>query len=318
MVRLIGLEDLLDGYKVYLEDSFRKELIRKAVEQTDGLVKLSKSVGVDWSSLCKIRRGYRILKGKQSIYFVKIGLLKKLLKLTQSSIRETEKHVTGIAYSKHMVKVKLPIIASTELASLVGHAIGDGHASTERFKYINKSKELTSEVKQFTKEIFGIDGRDFIYKDCFGIEYPGIVGRLLSLIGVPLGRKVIQEIKISEWIKSGSKEIKSAFIRALFDDEGSFVLGKHQKFISISMYKRKELVGSHLEFLEELRGILIELGIRPSKISFKKDWKDTKEFGFRIYSKQSLMSFYTHVGFTHKIKNHELSYYIENYNNLKL
>lgn len=32
-MKLIGLEDLPDDFKVYLEDSFRKELISKAVKQ---------------------------------------------------------------------------------------------------------------------------------------------------------------------------------------------------------------------------------------------------------------------------------------------
>ncbi len=309
-MKLIGLEDLPDIFKVYLEDSFRKELISKSVRQVGGFVKLSKTIGFDWSSLCKLRRGYRILKGRKSVYFIKMPLLRKLLKLTGFTLQDIKKYVIGVAYSKHMIKVRLPIIASPELASLVGHAIGDGHASTERFKYINKSKELTSEVKIFAKEIFGVDGREYIYKGCYGIEFFGIVGRLLSFVGVPLGRKVIQEFKVPRWIKLGSREIKSAFIKTLFDDEGSFVLGKYQKFISISMYKHKDIIDSHISFLDEIRQMLLELDIKPSKISFKKDWKDTKEFGFRIYSRHSLSKFSEHIGFTHKLKDYKLTNYI--------
>jgi hypothetical protein len=161
-----------------------------------GFIKLSKVIGVDWSSLCKIRRGYRILKRKRSICFIKISLLKKLLRICNLSLVEAEQNVVGIAYNKVLVNTKLPVVASPELASLVGHAFGDGHVSIERFKYVNQRKELIKEVKEYTKLIFGHGGREFFYNGCYGIEFPGIIGRLLSCVGAPLNRKVSQKLKI--------------------------------------------------------------------------------------------------------------------------
>lgn len=314
MKELIGLEDLPHDFKVYLEDGFRKELISKAVKSAGGFVRLSKVVDFDWSSLCKLRRGYRILKGRRSAYFIKISLLMKLLELVGLTLEDIEKSVVGAAYSKHMVKVRFPILASPKLASLVGHAIGDGYVSTERFKYVSKTKELVHEVKGFIHEIFGTEGSDFIDREIYyRVEFPGIVSRLLHLTGVPLGRKVTQEFKVPEWIKSGSKEIKSAFVKALFDDEGSFILGKKQQFISISMYKRKDLVDNHKEFLGDVRRILLELCIEPGKVFFMKEIRGTKEFGFGIYRKHSLMMFANQIGFTHQIKSDRLTKFTENH-----
>jgi len=316
-MKLIGMEDLPDNYKVYLENSFRKNLIRKAVEQVSGFVKLSQIIGIDWSSLCKLRRGYRIINGRISYYFLKINLLKKLLKITNISIQDIEKNVIGLAYNKVLINTQLPIIVSPELASLTGHAFGDGHVSVERFKYVNKRKELVTEVKEFTKLIFGHEGREFFYNGCYGIEFPGIIGRLFSFIGIPLGRKTGQELKIPEWVKNGTKEVKSAFLRALFDDEGSIINSK-QDFISISMYKQNNLINSHIRFLDEIRSLLMDLEINPSKVSFKKNYKETKEFGFRIYNKKSLLNFSKNVNFNHYIKSQKLFKTIERYNNLKI
>jgi len=239
--------------------------------------------------------------------------LKKLLKIINISISEVEKNVVGIAYNKLLVNTRLPVIASPELASLVGHALGDGHVSIERFKYVNQRKELTKEVKEYTELIFGHSGREFFYNDCYGIEFPGVIGRLLSFVGVPLGRKVTQKVKIPKWIKYGSKEIKSNFLRALFDDEGSMIKNERYKFITISMYKQNNLVDNHLEFFNEIRELLVDLEIFPTKVSFKKNWNDTKEFGFRIYNKKSLINFSKNVDFNHLIKKQKLIMAIESY-----
>jgi hypothetical protein len=304
--KLIELKDLPSNFKVYLDADFRKELISEAVKKTGGFVKLSKKINFDWSSLCKLRRGYRFIGNRKSLYFIKISLLKKLLVINNTSFQEAEKKVVGIAYSKTLVYTKLPIFSSPELASLVGHALGDGHVSCERFKYVNQRKELVEEVIQYTNLIFGHNGKRFFYNGCYCVEFPGVIGRLLQLVEVPLGRKVIQEFEIPSWIRNGSQEIKSAFLRALFDDEGSMINGKYSNFISISMYKHKNLVNGHIKFLNEIRTMLNDFEITPTKVSFKKDWNDTKEFGFRIYNKKSLINFARNVKFNHAIKNKKL------------
>lgn len=306
-MKLIGVEDLPDSYKVYLSDNFRRELINLAVKKMGGLVKLSKTLGFDWSSLCKIRRGYRIIKGKKSIYFIKISFLKKLLRIVNLPMNEVESQIIGIAYNKVLVKTKLPIFVSSKLASLVGHCLGDGHVSRERLKYVNQRKELVEEVINQTRIIFGHSGRKFLYNGCYCVEFPGIVGRLLGFLGVPLGRKVSQEFEIPQWIQNGSKKIKSAFLRALFDDEGSVINNSKYRFLTISMYKQNNFIESHLKFLNQIRQMLIDLEIKPTKISFKKNWNDTKEYGFRIYSRKSLHNFAKNVGFTHIVKNQKLS-----------
>jgi hypothetical protein len=77
------------------------------------------------------------------------------------------------------------------------------------------------------------------------------------------------------------------------------------------MYKQIDLIDNHLKFLDEIRQMLKNLEIIPTKVSFKKNWNDTKEFGFRIYNKKSLINFSKNIGFNHYIKNQKLTMLIE-------
>ncbi|MEM5772961.1 MAG: hypothetical protein QXL86_01925, partial [Candidatus Aenigmatarchaeota archaeon] len=189
--KLIGLEDLPENFKVELKEEFRLKLFNKAVKKSMGFIKLAKILKIDWSSLTKIRRGYRLLKNRKSKAYMRIQLLKKLLKLTKTKTKVAEKNIIGLSTNKMEIYPKLPIFASKELASIMGNTLGDGYVSTQRFKYVNKRKELVMNVRENIKKVFGIVGREFYIKEkkCYGIEFPGIVGQLLIILGAPNGRK---------------------------------------------------------------------------------------------------------------------------------
>jgi intein/homing endonuclease len=250
--KLIGLEDLPKNFKVSLEDSFRKKLFEKAVKNAGGFIKLAKLLKVDWSSLSKIRRGYRLLKNRKSPAYMRITLLKRLIKLTKLSTSSIEKNIVGVLTNKAVAYTKLPIFASEELASIIGNAFGDGYVSNQKFKYVNKRKELVIKVKENMRNVFGVNDREFYIKNkkCYGIEFPEVVGKLLIMVGAPNGRKTIQKTIIPAWIKRGDSGIKSNFLKTLFDDDGSVCLGKYQKFITISFYKNKSIVSNLIKFLK--------------------------------------------------------------------
>jgi hypothetical protein len=315
-MEVVNLENLPENFKVILDRSFRSDLFKKAVKEKGGFLKLSFFLGVDWSSLTKIRRGYRILKNKKSPAFLRVSLLKKLLQITKIPIKEAEENIIGIATNKKVAGCKLPIYSSEKLASLIGNTMGDGFVNKERFKYVNKRKELVEKVKRNVESIFKIDGREFFIeeKECYGIEFPGVIGQLLTLAGAPNGRKTSLNFCIPGWIKNGEKKVKIAFIRSLFDDEGSVCLCRSSyPFISISLYKKNTLIDNLLKFLNDLRKILSELGLKPSKVNYKKDVNDTKEFGFRLYGLRNLLYFYQKINFDSLEKRRKLKRAIEKY-----
>lgn len=312
-VKLIGLEDLPNNFRLLLEDNFRKQLFKKAVKNAGGFLKLAKKLEYDHSALTKIRRGFRKVKEEHRTTFISVSLLKKLIRITSTNVEEVETNITGITTNKAIVRAKFPIHSTPELASLIGHSFGDGCTTRDRFKYVNKRNELVDEVKLYARIVFGANCREYYIegKECYGIEFPAIVGRLLFLSGGPLGRKTTQKLKIPSWIKNGSKEIRVAFIRALFDDDGSVCEGKIQSFITISQYKDRKLLKHHKNFLNEIRQILESLSINPTKVSWKKNYKNTTELAFRIYALDSLLNFIKTIDFTHLLKHQKLIKIIE-------
>jgi len=242
--------------------------------------------------------------------------LKRLIKLTKLSTSSIEKNIVGVLTNKAVAYTKLPIFASEELASIIGNAFGDGYVSNQKFKYVNKRKELVIKVKENMRNVFGVNGREFYIKNkkCYGIEFPGVVGKLLIMVGAPNGRKTIQKTIIPAWIKRDDSGIKSNFLKTLFDDDGSVCLGKYQKFITISFYKNKSIVSNLIKFLNELRELLKEKNVFASKVLYKKDYKDTQEFGFRIYGFENLKNFYENIGFDDYVKYQKLLMAIRSYN----
>ena len=121
----------------------------------------------------------------------------------------------------------LPLYPSPELASIVGHALGDGGLNSKccRFEYGNTRKELITAVKNDVTIVFKFDKpyetRLRKTENMKKIIYPSIIGRLLELTGTPRGKKVTKKYKIPDWIIKGNKEVKRSFLQAMFDDEGS-------------------------------------------------------------------------------------------------
>ena len=116
-------------------------------------------------------------------------------------------------------------------------------------------------------------------------QFSNRVGRELVKLGAPRGSKIFQKTKVPNWILKGSKEIKSSFLAALFDDEGNFrndasrqIAFKAAKEISQQKYLKR--------YLEQLTKMLNELGIKTSGIKndqIKKRVNGTKIVSLRFW-----------------------------------
>lgn len=218
---------------------------------------------------------------------------------------------------RYTIKIKFPFESNEKLASLFGHVLGDGciKAKEENFYYTNKNKDLVDEVRHLIKELFGIQERwNYNRERNFYETYsPKIIAKFLVLCGFPKGEKVKQEIKIPNWIKNGSFEIKSKFVRALFDDEGSVINSKGNYIIGFSMNKKNFLLNEHKKFMNDFREILISLGLYPNEVFKRKQPFDSVSIGFNLYGRYNLMEFLKNVGFTDKTKRKKLVDAINSY-----
>ncbi len=250
---------------------------------------------------------------KRGMSSIPVDLLKRLLTLhdfeeseINSNISEIKKKLCG-----KPIRLILPIFASAELAELVGHTFGDGHISKfGRFVYVNTSQALIERVIYLTRKVFD-NSVYFDYRErkdgSMSIHYPSALGELLAVCGCIKGNKVKQDFDIPGWIKQGSKEVKSAFIRAIFDDEGTI----SQIRIAINMAKLDYLDWSLRNFFNSLIKLLNDLNVRTGNVVMcarrkNKNGTSSIDLLFVICGFKEMGNFYKNIGFIHPLKQEKL------------
>ncbi|MBI2075827.1 MAG: LAGLIDADG family homing endonuclease [Candidatus Aenigmarchaeota archaeon] len=117
-------------------------------------------------------------------------------------------------------------------------------------------------------------------------QYSNIVGIGLSKHGAPIGSKVLHEIKVPEWIASGDADIKSAFLGALFDDEGYFRDTPTSRQIVFKAAKSLSLKKNLEEYLRQIISMLDSFDIKTSSIrsdQIKKTKNGTEMISLRFW-----------------------------------
>ncbi len=226
-------------------------------------------------------------------------------------------NIAHLKRGRHIAKIKLPLKATSELASLFGYVLGDGHIKKNKvqFCYVNKSKELVDHITNCAKQVFDIEPTiNFSEKyQLYFVYSPTVVARILIMLGAPVSRKTIQEIMVPDWIMKGSQEIKKAFIRALFDDEGWVGTTQGSFAIGFGQNKRKDLIETHKKYLEQLRCIIQEIGVPTSEIFRRSEKEDFIQLGFKIIGRDNIKKFLDEIGFNHKLKREKLLRIINEY-----
>jgi len=180
----------------------------------------------------------------------------------------------------------LPLSASSNLSSIVGHLMGDGNLSKDVFVgdfrfYGTKEKLINIEKKVF--EVFKIRPK-ILYerKGGFVLKYNNaLISRILNIIGVPRGNKVLISYKIPNWIVSDNKNIKKSFLTAIFDDELSspkFDKKGYFQPLRLKFNKTESHLPSAINFLETIRSLLQEFNIKSNEIKIN-NFKYLNKFG---------------------------------------
>jgi intein/homing endonuclease len=148
---------------------------------------------------------------------------------------------------------------SEELAEFLGILFGDGYLNKyARNKYLieiaghsEKDLEYHYFIRKYCEKFFNISPKLIIRKDQNTL-YSRIISKNMFLFlrsaGMPKGKKT--RLSIPSWIKKNSLYL-NAFIRGVYDTDGSIILRKRkQNSISLKM-KSKTLVNEIKEALEQ-------------------------------------------------------------------
>lgn len=201
-----------------------------------------------------------------------------------------------------------PLRASPNLAGIVADLMGDGHLQDSpklRLDYTSKSAE---ELNRFGTEVYNIFSVKGKIRKCstnhygtlnLGINCKPLV-RVLKLVGVPTGSKVLTNFTIPKWVLE-NQILFSRFIDRLFSCEGSVDL--KSRCIDIKMYKSETLIEDGLKFFKEIKHYLdIYFGIKTTEpfsgntFNLRKDGIRTRPIRLKIKNINSLIKFRDFVG----------------------
>lgn len=248
----------------------------------------------------------RVFKGR----YIRIDVLLSMLHDLNIDFESVRPHIMRIKSGDRGLPLIncLPISGSAELAALVAHAMGDGGLTKKRFEYTNTRPELIEKVSICAKSVFGFDNpyrralRSGSAKPAFKLLYPSVIGRLLELAGAPDGNKTKKEFLVPTWILEGSMDVKKAFLRALFDDEGSVI--RHR--VGFIITKKSRFESNLIAFLKQLQTMLEEFGVDKSRLALSKSANGAIRGEIFIENLIRVEKFGKEIGFSHSLRKERL------------
>jgi intein/homing endonuclease len=166
-----------------------------------------------------------------------------------------------------------PIRPSSRLAGIVADLTGDGHISRGLIQYISKNKSETLRFRKEFNALFGKLGkirRGPTSKNTWEcVIGSNALVKALVFSGVPFGNKTNREFEVPTWVCRGSRHMKARYVQRLFDCEGSVIFQKKKRIrIKLHMFKAVTYEANLREYLNQIRGILAEFGIRTTNLSY--------------------------------------------------
>ena len=211
-------------------------------------------------------------------------------------------------------RIKLPEVVDERLAYFAGLVAGDGDVSKAGWgisiRFSNGNSELRREFANLVRELFGIDAKESVQEGRVpSVRFHSrVVAHILEKLGIPLSPKS-NRLDIPPGLFNAPKEVLAAYIRGLFDCDGSVVLrengSSYIEFDTTSEKLARKLQLALLRF-----GIISHLRRRKRKghrstingreIASKHDRWELKIYG------ENILRFASEIGFNHPEKRERL------------
>ncbi len=221
--------DLKEYEILYLKEDVFKSLIKQGIAKAGSLSKLCAQIKSNhFYSILKKNRGMSVKNLKKLLAYLNINF-----SFLNDKILEVRK---GLKVS--IKNPNFPInLTDSRLGSVLGHVISDGCV------YYDKSSKNLIRTKYYSDTIYGLnlflnDITDIFGQVHFTQEYErncytvrignGIIGEVLRRAGLSIGKRSDSKVGLPRAVKKGGKELKKAYLSAIFDDEGS--VGKINQF----------------------------------------------------------------------------------------
>ena len=240
--------------------SFKKITELRKIEESETLTKYSARV------IDIIYDISKLLKGQKR----QIGV--RIKKLPEIQISYTNQlpifNTQNIENSFHDRKkgIILPIQLTSELAEEIGIHLGDGFLSSRRNEYRLKGDKkerdyYTLFIRQLFKKLYNLEINLKDYENTFGFELcsKSIWTFKNKVLGIKAGRK--RYMNFPEIIKVNNKEVLGAFLRGIYDTDGSLSFRSSKKNKKYYPIIKLCLIAKNI--IDGVAEILQMLGLEP-------------------------------------------------------
>jgi len=184
-----------------------------------------------------------------------------------------------------------------DMAHISSYLLFDGHIyeTLRGLMFSSKTLKDLKVVEKIFKRKFNLEGiyhlnsaGSHFQTHKFYVFNKPIATTLLKL-GIPKGNKTMQNYRVPSWINN-SKELSREFLKIAFLCEGSFKeKNRKNARISINIAKLEKFLESGIEFMNDLKSMLMKFGINTTDCYImgenkirKMDGERTKNIRFRI------------------------------------
>ncbi len=301
------LEDLDDLVLYGIKDKV-KELIEKACENL-GITKreLARELNVSEDSVY-----YHWIK-PNSRGNIRMKHLHRLIELAEASLEEIEPEYVSL---KAGTKLKIPKYVDEKLAYFAGLIAGDGDISKAGLvRFSNNNEFMREKFKKLTEELFGIEVKEIRQKSRVSAVrfHSKIIAHILNKLGIPMSPKS-STLDIGPQLMVAPKNVLAAFIRGLFDCDGTVVIREGGSSY-IELDTTSERLARKLQLALLRFGIISNLRKRKragkiSNINGRKVVSRHDRWELKIYG-ENVLKFATYIGFEHPEKAKKLELLLE-------
>jgi len=208
--------------------------------------------------------------------------------------------IKGVQTSRMIYAPELKIYLSQELAQILANLYCDGcidKTNCYTATYFNGYYELISRFKNNFIKTFGkidlYEGKTSVNT----VNLPAFIGKLLYY------KFDLFKDRVPFQIMNSSEKFKSAYLQAVFDDEGS--IHKTHGQIKIKMKPKS--------YIEDVQKLVQEFGIKTSQVIKEHDKRNGREYYFFLISGMyNFRKFHDKIGFFHPKKKKRLIEHLKN------